>query len=303
MTLSQRTLTAGFVAFALGTLPVQVSASPRATVDPGTPVSNAPAEREVPSDARTLELERRINELFQLGDYEAALPLMEEVYAQTRAPRWLFNLGVLHHALGDCPLALDHYRRYRQSGPGGEGRAEVDAAIASLEPICGAPAAMSAPRVVVAPALAPPAKGQMLPLAPERARAGATGARASAGADEAQGLSTRAVVGWSLLGAGAVTSAAAVISLVLARDAVSDLNALGREAAARSRAGETYDVCCAARGRELENQRGRYTTLTPILGAGSLLLLAAGTTLLVLDVNDRGSLTLGASGFRYRARF
>jgi tetratricopeptide (TPR) repeat protein len=252
---------------------------PRGASASSTPIASA--------DERAHELEQRVNELFERGEYAAALPLMEQVYALTQAPRWLFNLGVIHHALGDCVRALGYYERYLRSEPPAQGRAEARAALDSLSPICGAVVRESEPAPVPSE---PPARLVSAPIVAREApmRASPPGA--------GDGVSTRALLGWSLLGVGAASGVTALVSVLVANDAASDLNALGREAIVRSAQGETYDSCCAARGDSLEATRHRYVTLAPILGLGSLVLLGAGATLLVLESGEQHTLALGGAG-------
>jgi tetratricopeptide repeat protein len=301
LTMAMWRIGAGLLAMPLAVFPLERAAlaSPPPASAPAPVSSTGDTQRT--GDAPN-ELERRIDELFERGDYAAALPLMEQAYARSGAPRWLYNLGAVHHALGDCVAALEHYQRYVRSGPGAEGRAAATAAISNLQPICGTSEGERQNELAAVELDAVPATSASLEAEPD----GSAHAPASVDAAGDEHSSTKAVVGWSLLGAGAATGVTALVSLVLARAAVSSLNELGREAAERSRAGETYDVCCATRGRELESERDRYSTLTPILGVGSLVLLATGATLLVLDLDEQRSFSLGASGplsAQYRLRF
>lgn len=298
-----RSTVIGFLAMTAALLPLEAvaNASPAdpALPHPPPPSPEAGAPASPREEAHEREIERQVTELFERGDYAAALPLTQAEYERTHAPRWLFNLAMIHHALGDCRLALYHYELYLRSNPGPRGRAEATTASANLTPLCGEgpPAPEALPIVPL----------ELVP--PGATRADAVEARApmariaSSASESAEHDSTRALVGWSLVGAGAAAGVTAVVSLALAIDAGSSLNDLGREAAQRSRTGETYDDCCAERGRELESTRQRYSTLAPIVGVGSLLLMGAGATLLVLDAGEQRSLVLRPGGVDYRLSF
>jgi hypothetical protein len=59
------------------------------------------------------------------------------VCAGTERPECSFSLGAIHHGLGHCTEALEHYRRYRERAPQGEHIEEVSAALEEVERRCG----------------------------------------------------------------------------------------------------------------------------------------------------------------------
>ena len=141
------------------------------------------AEPSPPSrfDAALAEADRR----FVAGDLEGALHALEPVCAGTERPECSFSLGAIHHGLGHCAEALEHYRRYAERAPHGEHIQEVSAALEEVESRCGAahaspesqappprqPGALGAPGPAPTPVVdgAAAPSGALAPLPPEPA--------------------------------------------------------------------------------------------------------------------------------------
>jgi tetratricopeptide (TPR) repeat protein len=225
-------------------------------------------------DARAAALRAEADTRFAGGDYEGALRVLRHGYALTRDLRFLFNLGVTYHSLGECELARDHYQRYLQEEPAGPFHEEAGAALVALHPVCGREPARSEQR---APPLAPSALPRQ-----ERSEAAPSPVR-----------STR-VWKYALFSVGGAGLVATGFAASLWSRAHSDYAALIGEA---SREGRAWDECCARRGEQLEARQARYRIWTAGVGIGSLLALGSATVLLLSESREQLSLTLGAGGF------
>ena len=225
-------------------------------------------------------------ELFRKGQYREALPLIESAPELTQAPRFLFNLGALHHKLSECVPARDYFEQYLQQDPAGEGRAAALSALEELRARCPAqvtvaPAALA---VVPAAALLPPVP---LPVEAPPPREPL---------ERSWAPSPRAAV---LLGIGAAAGIGALASLAARGHAQSELDALGAQVA---RQGDTWDAH-EARRHELAANARLYRGLSLGLGVACAAFVGAGTTVWIVEAEQAaGERSLGA-GVTYRGRF
>jgi tetratricopeptide (TPR) repeat protein len=243
--------------------------------------------------ASASDLDGPVRAAFEAGDYLTALELLERAYAKTKATRLLFNLGAVHHHLGNCEAARDLYREFVRRDPPEPGRTEARAALQSLEPFCGGDPDRIEPRAAAGDAPA----DALVARVPSR--------EASSAAPSSSSPSARDVAMWSLLGAGAAAGAGAVLTWRDSARAASDLEELAREAVVRGRRGETYDDCCRARAQKLERSLDRSSSWSSWLGVTSAVLVGSGVTLWLLrSETDAIAVQHGAyTGLEYHTRF
>jgi hypothetical protein len=253
-----------------------------------------PAAREA---ARWLqEAERH----FQNGTPSAAIPLLERAYRLTGWGGCLLNLGMAHHARGDCPTARDYYAQYLDTDPYTERRDQVEAALEELRQACdqtrGAPlmAAAEAPPDAIA-ALALP---RAAPTPDVDARSAAA-APFSSPAARTRFDSTRRLWAISGLGLGGATAAAAVVLLVSGEHYNREAQRLGIQ-------GRNPDNDRIA--RDVDRQGRRSNTLALVFGAGSLLLVGTSASLLWLVESEHGAsvslaVNQGSPRFEFRTPF
>lgn len=187
--------------------------------------------------------------------YPDAAREFEEAYRLTEHPDVLYNLGLTYERMGRARDAIDHYRRYLEAVPEAPEAAQIYDRIRRLE--AAAPPESAAGGT--------PASG---------GSGGGAGGRSGGGApaEEPSGGSLTLTAGWVLVGVGAATAAAAVITGVLALGTHADLEGAcpdGRCPADRAddiESGETLSIVS--------------TVLTGVAigagGAGLLLLLTSG---------------------------
>jgi hypothetical protein len=167
---------------------------------------------------------------YEAGDVAGALTSMRESYRLSARPELLYNIARLEKELGDCAPALADYREYVERAPQGRYRADASSAIDELSARCppshpalkgapagGAPAgnaAISTPPALdpsqppaPAPAAESPAPPTHVPRLPE-----STATRASSY------WTPQRWIGWSMIGAGAITEAVALGFLTAALD-------------------------------------------------------------------------------------
>lgn len=240
------------------------------------------------SDARTQAegLLEQAKELFRNGEYRAALPLIERAYALTNAPRFLFNLGTLHHKLSECVPARDYFEQYLQRDPSGDGSAAALSALEELRARCPAQATAAPASLALVPATTE--------VAPVLAPVGAP--PAAEPLERSWAPSSRAAV---LLGIGAAAGIGALASLVARGHAQSEIDALGPLVA---RQGDTWDAH-EARRHELASNARLYRGLSLGLGVACAAFVGAGTTVWILEARERDSARSLAAGVTYRARF
>jgi tetratricopeptide (TPR) repeat protein len=88
-----------------------------------------------PKDGKVVAREqfRRARKLHEAGRYDEAAAAYLEAYRHFPAPAFLYNAGQVFRLAGDADRALEHYRRYVELEPGGEGAADARQFIAELE--------------------------------------------------------------------------------------------------------------------------------------------------------------------------
>jgi len=96
---------------------------------PATPPDGSSAT--VDPEARRLYQEGL--EHYRRGEYDATIAKLEASYERTPSPGLLYDLAQAHRLKGDCRRALDHYRRYIETGPTGILRERSLARIAEME--------------------------------------------------------------------------------------------------------------------------------------------------------------------------
>jgi len=254
---------------------------------------------------RIEELRVAADRAFEAGDYRAALAPLTEGYALSRDPRFLFNLGVTHHALGECEAARESYEQYESEDPGGKFHGAALGALETLYGICGQSAVL--PPAVLLPAVLPPAPlavpaPAMLPV-PALGPSPASVAAPLTASDQAEPDRGRRIAAWSLLSVGGATLIATGVTGVLWAQAHSDYEHL---VAGAANDGSTWDACCAAHAGDLESQQSRYRALTLGFGIGAAVSLVAGAVLWPSRPSSSPtlSLTVGEQlGLRYRTAF
>jgi tetratricopeptide (TPR) repeat protein len=255
---------------------------------------STPARPALDEGASASDLDGPVRAAFEAGDYLTALELLERAYAKTNATRLLFNLGAVHHHLGNCEAARDFYREFVRRDPPEPGRTEARAALQSLEPFCGdGDTDHTEPRGAAGHA---PADALV---------ARVPSGEASSSAPSSSSQSARDVAMWSLLGAGVAAGAGAVFTWRDSARAASDLEELAREAVVRGRSGETYDDCCRARAQQLERSLDRSSSWSSWLGVTSAVLVGSGLTLWLLRSETNAiAVQHGAyTGLEYHTRF
>lgn len=267
------------------------------------------SEPELPTAERVEALRIEADREFSAGNHRAALDSLLEGYRLSRDPRFVFNLGVTYHWLGECELARDSYARYLRESANGPHRDKAARALEALAPVCGrAPASQAAPSLApqsvaplapqaVAP-LAPQAAPSLTPQAPPMAPRIGPAPQPSAPMAAPEPDNTWA---WSLISAGGVALASAGVTGVLWHEARSDYRDLVARA---SRGGQAWDACCAARAARLDARTVRYRALSVGLGVGSLALLGAGAVLWRSSASAELSVAAGDGvELRYRLAF
>jgi hypothetical protein len=226
----------------------------------------------------------------------------------------LFNLGAVHHHLGNCEAARDFYREFVRRDPPEPGRTEAQSALRSLQPFCGdagdaglepVDRAASAPPATAAGA-APVARAPS--ATPSSTVASSTAAPSAVAPSNLPSSSSRSagqVAIWSLLGAGAAAGAGALYTWRSSVRAASEIEGLAREAVVRGRSGETYDDCCRARAQKLERSLDRSSSWSHMLGVTSAVLVGSGLTVWLLrSETDAIAVQHGAyTGLEYHTRF
>jgi hypothetical protein len=119
---------------------------PAETTDGGSAADAAataePAEEESPSYREALERFEGAQQLFESGDYRAALAEFQRIYelldGHPRRYFVLFNLGRSYEELHRYDRAIELYRRYLdEGGAAAEDRADVEASLRALERLLG----------------------------------------------------------------------------------------------------------------------------------------------------------------------
>jgi tetratricopeptide (TPR) repeat protein len=246
------------------------------------------SEPELPEAARAEFFRAEAEREFAAGNYREAIEPLTQGYALTHDPRFLLNLGVIYHWLGECELARDNYERFSRAAADGPLRTEALEALEALYPVCGRSRA-AAPPPAVAPDLA---SSRPLP-APN----------AATPRDPAGNPSEGNVAAWSFISVGAGALLGAAVSGSLWWSSSSDYRALVADAPS---SGQTWDACCAERGDQLQARAARYRAVTAGLGVGSAVLIATGVVLWRSGETEHAELSLALGegvGLRYGAAF
>jgi tetratricopeptide (TPR) repeat protein len=243
-----------------------VSAATPATIGQREPATGsapaaktcAPAELAIVgnTERRARELLEEARCLFEAGDYRGSITRLEEAQKLTGSPRFLFNLGVAYHWLGDCERARDYYEEYLRRGPSEGGASQARAAL----------------------------RGYLYP------KCGQSGIKQSLGAAPHH-TDPRRWVMWSALGTGAVLAVATGVSGVLLNQTQSDFDALVRRS--EGPGGEAWNT---RQGAALVHEGKRLETLTLVFGVSALALLGTSTGLWLLEPREDISMSLGADG-------
>jgi tetratricopeptide (TPR) repeat protein len=86
----------------------------------------------VTARVRALELSRRSLGLYNDGDYQGSIQLLETAYGTYPEPVLLYNLGRAYEKLGRTSKAIDEYERYLGAVPAAPDRAEIERRIEAL---------------------------------------------------------------------------------------------------------------------------------------------------------------------------
>lgn len=276
--------------------------------------SEAGVGSESSAEERALALRERGRELVLAKDYAGAVPLFEEAYALTGAPRYLFNLGMAHHWLFHCELARGYFEEYVRRDPEGEGRSQADSALEELYAQCGhAPAGESVPGIGTASSGYPSTQSADGVHSPAPA-ADATSMKPARliprpDTDAAGGSGRRSAV-WLLWGAGGAAALAGITSGLLMLRTERDLDALrslpSETELSRSSVRSSWTEVAEREEDALMANGKRYETMMLAFGLGSLALIGAGVTLRLMD--DDGGVAFavspdGGPSLSYRGAF
>lgn len=217
------------------------------------------------------EAERR----FQSGDPGAAIPLLERAYRETGWQGCLLNLGMAHHAQGNCARASSYYVQYLDTEPYSERRGQVEAALHELQQVCAVslpeppplePALYGGAILPAPPSLAEPAP--QVSVTAEPARAPSVTSSSATPVTEPDAAGRNAAIGGFALG-GAAAAAAVILLVSGAR--------YERQAQRLDGAGRNPDNDRVA--RDLDRQGRLANDWALALGAGSLALLGGSAAL------------------------
>jgi hypothetical protein len=238
---------------------------------------------------------------FRGGNPGAAIPLLERAYRSTRWTGCLLNLGMAHHARGECQAARVYYEQYLDLEAYSERRAQVEAALEELQRFC-------APSVHEPPARQPQIRWNAIEPLPEGG-APASGRSASKRSAEptvvdvrapaARVGSARRTLAFSGFGLAGATGVAALIFVVSGE-------AYDREAQRFEALGRNPENDSVARA--LDRGGRRANTWAVALGTSSLVLLGTSAGLLwSSNTGGTGTLSLSLSpaspSVSYQARF
>lgn len=256
----------------------------------GSSAAALPGSGETAPIAEAELLTERAKQLFREARFSEAVPLLERAYALTRAPRQLFNLGVLHHKLSECNPAREYFERYLTEDPEGTARADAQRALEELYAHCPAP-----DLVPSLPAASP--EGFDTSALPERTVAEAPQpARAPVPARDWAGRSSGpGAPALVLLGSGAAAGVAALLSVGMQNRAQHNLDALRT----RASAGGTWDAYEPER-RALDSDAHLYHGLSIAFGLGFAALAGTGGALWVWNAEPQDSIEVSVEGHQLR---
>jgi tetratricopeptide (TPR) repeat protein len=280
-------------------------ATPGSARAPEVPAAEARAlEVDAPPPATEREREaealvEQARELFREARFQEALPLLERAYELSRAPRYLFNLGAVHHKLSQCEPAREYYERYLAEDPRGSARSAASWALQELYAHCPGARSPANPAPASAPESVQPTR---LPATSERAAQVDAAQRKSGSAavprDRSALPSPRALV---LLGTGAALGVAALVSSGLQSRAQHDVDALRARAVQGDETWDSYEADRASRSEDAHT----YRRMSILLGVGFGVLAGTGTAFWILDSSSDSSLDVSITtpGVSYRGRF
>ena len=82
-------------------------------VDAAEPASNSPSRQSLClQDEKCRDHYANANELYKAGKLTAAVTEYEAAYAEIQLPVFLYNLGRIHHRLGNLNKAAGYYRKF-----------------------------------------------------------------------------------------------------------------------------------------------------------------------------------------------
>jgi tetratricopeptide (TPR) repeat protein len=195
------------------------------------------------------QLYERATRAYDVGKYNEAIEDYQKAYEIGGDPPMLYNIAQAYR-LNDQPVeAVRFYRRYLQRAPGARNREDVERKIADLEKTieerrkaaaaATPPPAVPPPVVPVAPPppapmVGPPAPAATPPPAPPPSATSAETVDTEPGPAPSEGGSTKKILGWSFLGAGALCGAGALAAGLVAKGKANDF-------ANMSKMGAVYD--------------------------------------------------------------
>jgi tetratricopeptide (TPR) repeat protein len=184
------------------------------------------------------QLYERATRAYDVGKYNEAIEDYQKAYEIGGDPPMLYNIAQAYR-LNDQPVeAVRFYRRYLQRAPGARNRDDVERKIAELEKTiedrrkaaaaATPPPAVPPPVVPVAPSQPGPMVGPPAPSATPSAPAPSATAVATVdtegGPAPSEGGSTKKILGWSFLGAGALCGAGALAAGLIAKGKANDFS-------------------------------------------------------------------------------
>lgn len=259
---------------------VHVAEAPRAwAIEPAAPSSVPVPSAQAAGSSQAERFRAEADREFAAGNYRKAIEPLARGYALTHDARFLLNLGVTYHWLGECELARDNYEAFLKVATDGPQRAEAVQALEALYPLCGRSGA------------APPS-----PRSPRESHAVPDDTLPNVAAPSNS-------LAWSLISVGGGALLGAAVTGVLWRSSRSEYRELTAGASSR---GQTWEACCADRGERLEASMARYRALTAGFGVGSAVLIAAGAALWRSQETEPAGLSLALGdglGLRYGAAF
>jgi hypothetical protein len=275
------------------------------TADGPSPVAAGATSRTRADEREADALLERAKAHFRAGEYRRSLPLVERALALSDSPRFLFNLGVLHHKLSECVPAREYFQRYLERDAAGAAREQTLAALRELNAHC--PAEEPETQRAAAPMASPTATFRSAAPASISPSASALPREVAltlpGGAELPPPPPPKLSVAppptaLVLLGLGAAAGVASVVTVALQNAAQSDIDALASRAAEE---GLPWDVYEGERHASSADAR-LYRGLAIGLGAACTALVGAGATVWILDANQSSLETTGV-GVGYASRF
>lgn len=229
------------------------------------------------------QLYERATRAYDVGKYNEAIEEYQKAYEIGGDPPMLYNIAQAYR-LNDQPNeALRFYRRYLQRAPSARNREDVERKIADLEktveerrkaaavatppPLTAPPLVTSPSPVVPAPVPAPPPAGLVGPPSPQSPVA-PLGPVPAAPGDEGPSRA-RTIVSWSLVGAGVLCGAGAVVAGLIARGKSNDITNM-------SAMGATFDPTIEHAGKVANAVTIGLGIAAGALGATGVILLLTG---------------------------